>query len=155
MKKKRMLLMLCLAVQTLFGSAEAQPYIVLHFKTGNNVYLKHEDKMKILFEDGLFSIGSSTYQLSEIRKYTFREIDPDSVDEVLINEKGIELVDGKLIIKSHEAMEMVRIFIADGVELPLTVTNDSDNNFVISLAGFENRMLVVKVGNESFKLQVR
>lgn len=123
--------------------------MTLYLKSGSKVVLPLEDSPIIEFDNGSVKIGNTTYQISDIQKYTFS--DNLGISDIDIENRIINVGDdGFMNISKINDAGIVKIYDIKGIEINCDKSIVGDNlliNIVDLLPG--NYILVI--GTESIK----
>lgn len=149
---RKLLLIILLALPFHANAQEHKLHIIM--KSGSHVSIPIAEQPKISFSNGVISVGSEDFQVSNVSKYLF------GTDEVL----GVNAVArGEILINADDANrgnvsiinykgEMVKLYAANGIELPVKVTvtgNEAKVDYTNQPAG----IYILSVGEETIKFK--
>ncbi len=156
MKSRLLILFLSLSL-TLVLSAKERDCLLLHFTDGSRAVFLLEDNPKVMFEDGLVYIGTEHYRFGNIRKYTLADSENigSGIEIVESAGKNVRIENGVLYLTQGKAESDVRIYSADGKEMPLTSVNKDGGVLTVDLSAYGSGVYMLQVGSETIKIIVR
>lgn len=130
--------------------------MIVHLQSGDNVVFLLEDSPQIFFTENGAEINLHTYQLSEIKKYTFGDSEnlPQGLSDLIAHEP-VAMYDGKLFVNMHESDTRLCIYTVAGQEMQLQNITRTDNKAVVDISSLPAGVYVLGIGSESIKFVKR
>ena len=143
-------LLLCCVPISMF--AEQRKYLNIHLKSGSNVYFLLTENPKITIDEGILTVSTERFQLSNISKYT---LDANAAD--ISSSEGMEkmsyLLKGKVAyIATSKANEEVTLYSLDGKELPTHILHKDRSGLTIDLSKYQTGVYLLRIGSETIQI---
>ncbi len=114
-----------------------------------------ESRPKLSFASGVVTIATEHYRFGNIRKYTFE--DATGIGSVFLEDAGdnYRVQNNVLYIKKGKESTPIELYTVDGKKMPVPIqTNDSDM-ITINLSAQKSGVYLLKVGEETLKINIR
>lgn len=138
--------------------ADVPGYLVLHLNAGGRLYFSLTDVPRLTLAKGTLSLASEHFLISNVKKYTFAralETGISSADSDTGKRWFADSDQGLIYIKGNKARTDIHVYAVDGKELRLPVQHMPDNTSVIDLRTSGPGIYLLKIGDETFKIQWR
>lgn len=130
--------------------------LIVHLQSGDNVVFLLKDSPQIFFTENGAEINLHTYQLSEIKKYTFGDSEhlPEGLSDQIAHEL-VAMYDGKLFVNMQKGDTRLCIYTIAGQEMRLQNITRTYNKAVVDISGLPAGVYVLGIGSESVKFVKR
>lgn len=148
-----LLCMLCFC--TLNIHAENQKLHIIQ-KSGNHVSISISDQPKILFKDGVMSVGTEEFLVCNVSKYLIGTDEMIGVDRVKDDNMHIDAndaVNGKVSVENYSG-QLIKMYSNNGMEMPCDV-KISSNHAIIDYSALPTGVYILSIGKETIKIQKR
>lgn len=125
-------------------------------KSGNHVSLSIADQPKILFTDGVMSVGTEEFLVSNVSKYligTDEVLGINGVKKDNLHINANDAVNGKVIIDNYSG-QAVKMYSSNGMEVACKIKIVS-NTAVVDYSSLPTGVYVLSIGKENIKVQKR
>ncbi len=155
LRKRKYAFLLALLFLLPMHAAERDCMIV-HLQSGDNVVFLLKDSPQIFFTENGAEINLHTYQLSEIKKFTFGDSEhlPEGLSDLIAYEP-VSIHDGKLFVNMQESDTRLCIYTIAGQEMRLQNITRTDHKAVVDISGLPAGVYVLGIGSESIKFVKR
>lgn len=153
MNKSRVIICMLLQLCIFQAKADEQMLHVI-LKTGNHISLSVAEQPKIVFENGVMSVGNEDILACNVLKYVIGTDDLLSIND---HAKEILFIDGNEVVHGYVRVcnyngQKVRIYSPDGIEMPCRVII-SDDEARIDYSWLPAGTYILCVGEDKFKIQ--
>ena len=126
-------------------------YIFL--KSGDVVMVSICELPKITFDDGIMTVGTDLFQVSNVSKYTIGSGTDDviSIDAGELKVDARRAMDGYVTI-SNLGKQEIKLFDLSGKEIQFKMKNENENDVLIDFNGQSAGTYILNIGTESIKL---
>lgn len=134
---------------------EQKVHIIL--KSGNHVSIPIADQPKIVFDNGVMSVGKEDFLVSNVMKYIIgtdeelSAIDNAYFDVICIDAK--DAANGTVLISNYNGHQ-IKMYSANGMEVPCKVSINAATAKV-DYSSLPTGIYILNVGKENIKIQKR
>jgi hypothetical protein len=149
--KKIVFIIICICATLNTAAAEKSMYVYL--KNGDVVTFSISDLPKITFDDGVMTVGTELFQVSNVSKYTIGTETDDviSIDAGDLKVDARRALDGYVTI-SNLGKQEIKLFDLSGKEIQFKMKNENENDVVIDFNDHSAGTYILNIGTESIKL---
>lgn len=116
------------------------------------------DKPKVSFEDKNLIVVSdkttTTFALSDVVRFTYKDLDPSGIQEVYIKDTNVSLEDGMLVVSQVKANSNVCVYSLDG-RLVRQLAVKRAGTYRLNLSSLPFGVYLVKTGSLTYKITKR
>lgn len=159
--RRRMILLLAVVLITPMSSLWAADFVTtLIVLTKDNA--QHQfalpDKPKVSFEGKNLIVVSdkttTTFALSDVVRFTYKDLDPSGIQEVYIKDTNVSLEDGMLVVSQVKANSNVCVYSLDG-RLVRQLAVKRAGTYRLNLSSLPFGVYLVKTGSLTYKITKR
>ena len=152
---KRLFIILALTLLVIDLSAKEVNALVLHLVSGKQVVCLLEEQPLISFTENDLVLTTHldvvTYQAEDVRKITYINIDPSSIDLVDMPQHMFSITGGMLAVQGLEPDSEISIFASDGKLVVSTIADENGTASVV-LPNQNGGVFMVKTSIANFKI---
>jgi hypothetical protein len=116
------------------------------------------DKPKVSFEGKNLIVVSdkttTTFALSDVVRFTYKDLDPSGIQEVYIKDTNVSLEDGMLVVSQVKANSNVCVYSLDG-RLVRQLAVKRAGTYRLNLSSLPFGVYLVKTGSLTYKITKR
>ena len=116
------------------------------------------DKPKVSFEGKNLIVVSdkttTTFALSDVVRFTYKDLDPSGIQEVYIKDTNVSLEDGMLVVSQVKANSKVCVYSLDG-RLVRQLAVKRAGTYRLNLSSLPFGVYLVKTGSLTYKITKR
>ena len=143
-------LLLCCVPISMF--AEQRKYLNIHLKSGSNVYFLLTENPKITINEGVLTVSTERFQLSNISKYTL-DVNAPEVSSIEGKEKTTYTLEGKVAyIATSKFDEEVTLYSLDGNKLSTHILYRDGSGLAIDLSRYHTGVYLLRIGSETLQI---
>lgn len=151
---KKLLLYILLAL-ALHANADT-PKLHIIQKSGNHVSISIADQPKIMFTDGVMSVGTEDFLVSNVSKYligTDEVLGVNGVKDDNLHIDANDAANGKVSIDNYSG-QVIRMYSSNGMEVQCNVKVTA-NRAVLDYSSLPAGVYILSIGKETIKIQKR
>ena len=156
--KKSVLTFALLFVVSLAFAASQPPVLVITTKDQVQHEFRLSDKAQVTFEGSSLVVTapnlSSTYPLSDVLRFNYKDVDPSGIDTIHDNDAQIDYENGTLILTHLKRNAIVGIYDAAG-KLVRQMKAGRAGTYRLSIEQLPFGVYIVKAGTTTFKIARR
>lgn len=136
---------------------EGKSYLCLFFKSGEKMFFTVDESLNMIFDSGVISISTSSYQFENICKYTIED-NLSSIKEISNdNDLPVDLGDGYWLIKMPDAerCNKLKLYGINGIEYPLSVKETEGGYVNIKIPELAPGIYLLKSDEQTVKFVVK
>ena len=153
MGKKTLLLLFCFSFAYLSVLAKPRDCIILHLMNGSKLVFPLTSEPQITIEDGILTIGAKNFIFSNVKKYTFGDMESDGISEIEISNGHYEINGEILYVKPLNPSMPVTLCTIEGIIIPVNRQFDINGNLIIQLPDGYNGIFLLSIGDETIKIK--
>lgn len=120
---------------------------------GSKLVFPLKSEPRITIDDGILTIGVRNFIFSNVKKYTFGDMESDGISEILVNNGHYEINGDILYVKPSNQSMPVTLCTIEGIMIPVKKQIDTNGNLIIQLPEGYNGILLLSIGNETIKIK--
>lgn len=159
--RRRMILLLAVVLLTPMSSlwaADLVTTLIVLTKDNAQHQFALPDKPKVSFEGKNLIVVSdkttTTFALSDVVRFTYKDLDPSGIQEVYIKETNVSLEDGMLVVSQVKANSNVCVYSLDG-RLVRQLAVKRAGTYRLNLSSLPFGVYLVKTGSLTYKITKR
>lgn len=159
--RRRMILLLAVVLLTPMSSlwaADLVTTLIVLTKDNAQHQFALPDKPKVSFEGKNLIVVSdkttTTFALSDVVRFTYKDLDPSGIQEVYIKETNVSLEDGMLVVSQVKANSNVCVYSLDG-RLVRQLAVKRAGTYRLNLSSLLFGVYLVKTGSLTYKITKR
>lgn len=153
MRQRTLLLLLSTTLAFLSVFAKPRDCIILHLTDGSKLVFPLKSEPQITIDDGILTIGVRNFIFSNVKKYTFGDMESDCISEIQVNNGHYEINGDFLYVKPSNPSMPVTLCTIEGIMIPVKKRIDANGNLIIQLPEGYNGILLLSIGNETIKIK--
>ena len=159
--RRRMILLLAVVLLTPMSSlwaADLVTTLIVLTKDNAQHQFALPDKPKVSFEGKNLIVVSdkttTTFALSDVVRFTYKDLDPSGIQEVYIKDTNVSLEDGMLVVSQVKANSNVCVYSLDG-RLVRQLAVKRAGTYRLNLSSLPFGVYLVKTGSLTYKITQR
>lgn len=159
--RRRMILLLAVVLLTPMSSlwaADLVTTLIVLTKDNAQHQFALPDKPKVSFEGKNLIVVSdkttTTFALSDVVRFTYKDLDPSGIQEVYIKDTNVSLEDGMLVVSQVKANSNVCVYSLDG-RLVRQLAVKRAGTYRLNLSSLPFGIYLVKTGSLTYKITKR
>jgi hypothetical protein len=159
--RRRMILLLAVVLLTPMSSlwaADLVTTLIVLTKDNAQHQFALPDKPKVSFEGKNLIVVSdkttTTFALSDVVRFTYKDLDPSGIQEVYIKDTNVSLEDGMLVVSQVKANSNVCVYSLDG-RLVRQLAVKRAGTYRLNLSSLPFGVYLVKTGSLTYKITKR
>lgn len=159
--RRRMILLLAVVLLTPMSSlwaADLVTTLIVLTKDNAQHQFALPDKPKVSFEGKNLIVVSdkttTTFVLSDVVRFTYKDLDPSGIQEVYIKDTNVSLEDGMLVVSQVKANSNVCVYSLDG-RLVRQLAVKRAGTYRLNLSSLPFGVYLVKTGSLTYKITKR